>query len=297
MLRISCMRKSRRDILSLVFHDAMSTLPKSRPLRILFLHGFTQTGTLFYAKTRALHKALQKAFPASQYELHYSYPPGPAKLSVADIPGHTNSAALDGNAKDEEEDCRGWWRRKDHDVKGRGGLEIVYEGLEAGMQSISTCIQEEGPFDGVVGFSQGACAAGMVASLLEGPKRREAFERLEKNGGIEYPQSFLEQGGKGMDGVVQGPLKFAVCYGGFRALGRKYEAFYEPKLKTPVLHVLGQVDVVVEEARSRQLVAACDGGEDRVVMHPGGHFVPSQKPWLNAVVGFIKDSIEGKEGI
>ena len=32
-----------------------------------------------------------------------------------------------------------------------------------------------------------------------------------------------------------------------------------------------------------------------MVVHPGGHFVPSQKPWLDAVVRFVKECVEGKK--
>lgn len=168
--------------------------------------------------------------------------------------------------------------------------EVVYEGIERGLQSVADCIRAEGPFDGVVGFSQGAAAAAMVASLLEGSVRKEAFESKVGGGGMAYPASFLGE----VDGFVQGPLKFAVCYSGFRAPGRLYEGFYEPRIRTKVLHVLGQVDVVVDEVRGMQLVGVCEGGEGRVVVHPGGHFVPSQKPWLDAVVGFVKQCMEGE---
>ncbi|KAG8534327.1 uncharacterized protein KY384_001171 [Bacidia gigantensis] len=217
----------------------------------------------------------------------------------ADIPG-SRADELEAAG---EEDARAWWRRKDHPVKGgkEGEVEIVYEGLEEGMAAIAEAIRTEGPFNGVIGFSQGACAAGMVASLLEGRERREAFEERERagRGGVRFPPSFLEGDrvgeGKG-EGFVQGPLKFAVAYCGFKAPGERYQAFYEPKIKTPVLHVLGAVDVVVEEERSRGLVGACEGGEGRVVTHPGGHFVPSQKAWLDAVAGFVAECMEGKSG-
>ena len=101
--------------------------------------------------------------------------------------------------------------------------------------------------------------------------------------------------------MIQPPLKFAVCYSGFKAPGKTYSAFYSPRIRrTPILHVLGQLDVVVEEARARELVGACEGGEGRVVVHPGGHFVPSQKAWLDAVVGFVRECVmeeeEGGEG-
>ena len=179
---------------------------------------------------------------------------------------------------------------------------MVYEGLEAGLGVIAERIREEGPFDGVVGFSQGGCAAGMVAALLEGRGRREGFEVARKDGGIEYPESFLERAeGEGKEGLggerfVQEPLKFAVAYGGFRAPGEKYVGFYEPRIRTPVLSVLGAVDVVVEEKKAMTLVEACEEGTRKVVVHPGGHFVPSQKPWLDAVVGFIQECVEGKGG-
>jgi len=262
------------------------------------LHGFTQNPTLFHAKTRALHKTLSKTLPPSKYSLHLSYLVAPHKLASADLPGY-NPDALD-TSLEEAPEAYGWWRRKDHDVRGPpphtvqgSGTEIVYEGLPLAMEQIAQCIREEGPFDGVVGFSQGAACGAMVASLLEGVRRLDAFRRAEKEGGIAYPASFLEKGIAGIGGFVQGPLKFAVLYSGFVAPGRKYAAFYEPKIRTAVLNVLGQVDVVVEEERGRQLVEACEGGEGRVVIHPGGHFVPSQKAWLDAVVGFVKECVEG----
>ncbi len=99
--------------------------------------------------------------------------------------------------------------------------------------------------------------------------------------------------------VIHPPLKFVVVYSGFKAMQRCYEAFYEPLIKTPVLHFIGQLDSVVEEKRSRALVDACvdadektakdgDVGEERVVYHPGGHFVPSQRGYVNVVVEFIR---------
>jgi dihydrofolate reductase len=44
------------------------------------------------------------------------------------------------------------------------------------------------------------------------------------------------------------------------------------------------------------LVSACEGdaeAEGRVVFHPGGHFLPSQRPYLDAAVRFIRESLEG----
>ena len=49
------------------------------------------------------------------------------------------------------------------------------------------------------------------------------------------------------------------------------------------------MDTVVEEARTNMLVDAA-GGHDKttVVVHPGGHFVPNNRQYIDAVVAFIK---------
>jgi hypothetical protein len=165
------------------------------------------------------------------------------------------------------------------------------------LGKIAEVLKTEGPFDGVIGFSQGGACAAMVASLLE-PGRREAFEVKQSEGGMRFPESFEKDTGY-VEGTIHPPLKFAVSYSGFAARGKNpYHAFYEPKIKTKVLHFLGTQDVVVEEARSLALVEACENKEERyVVYHPGGHFLPStQKASVNALIGFIKEVMQGEEG-
>jgi len=159
--------------------------------------------------------------------------------------------------------------------------------VEDGFRTIADAIQEAGGIDGVVGFSQGGAAAAMVASLLE-PSRPQAFASGEAKAGMSYPDSFssLRQ--------TQPPLKFAVSYSAFLAPNPLYAAFYEPKISTPMLHVVGTLDSVVEESRSLALVEACV--EPKVVYHPGGHFVPIGREMVGALVGFIRQYCEEVNG-
>lgn len=250
-------------------------------------HGYTQSGSLFHAKTRALCKHLQKSFPL--HTLSFSYPTGPLRLNPADIPGYTPP---ENSAEDASEiEAFGWWRRSNT------ADPPEYLGLEDGLSAIAKVLKEEGPFDGIIGFSQGAALAAMVGSLLEGSHRRDAFthfSKQEENGasGIPFSQSFSE--------LNHPPLKFAICYSGFRSPGPRYRAFYEnPAIQTPVLHVLGSMDALVDEGRSRALVEACEGDQEklgRVVWHPGGHFLPSQRAYLDAAVVFIRGCLEGATG-
>lgn len=248
----------------------------SPALRILMLHGYTQSGPLFHAKTRALEKHLQRAFPGSVLV----YPTGPLRLNAADVPDFEPSSSTD--AADVE--AYGWWRRSNT------AEPPEYLGFCDGLAAVAEILAREGPFDGVVGFSQGAALAAMLVSLLEGTQRREAFSyfRSESPLSIPFPLSF--------ESLQHARLKFGVTYSGFVAPGQRYRAFYDhPPIQTPTAHFLGSLDTVVDEGRTRALIEACGGeGKARVIWHPGGHFVPSGKQYLEALVEFIHSTISPK---
>jgi fermentation-respiration switch protein FrsA (DUF1100 family) len=190
-------------------------------------------------------------------------------LLPADIPGF----ALPEVNEPERADAWGWWKRETGTGK--------YAGLEDGLRKIADAIREMDGIDGVIGFSQGAAAAGMVASLLEA-NRRDAF-----NEQFPYPASFAN---------LQHPnLKFAVSYSGFIAPNEEYKGFYEPKIETKMLNIIGSLDSVVEESRSLALADACGNSGSRTFYHPGGHFVPIGKDMVSALVGFIRECCEEKE--
>jgi hypothetical protein len=152
------------------------------------------------------------------------------------------------------------------------------------MEHIANTLEHEGPFDGVVGFSQGAAAAAMTASLLE-PGRREAFEDVGK---IPYPPSFAR--------LNHPPLRFMVIYSGFASTHPDYAAFYKPVIATPSLHFLGTLDTVLEESWARALVCSCEhgdsGAEGTLIVHPGGHSVPLGRREMLVVTGFVLGVLE-----
>lgn len=258
-----------------------------QPLRLLMLHGYTQSGTLFHAKSRALVKHIQKSFPL--HEVSAVYPTGPMRLKPSDIPGFEPSDNVD---PEDAIEAYGWWRRSNT------ANPPLYSGIEDGLATVAKVLSEEGPFDGVIGFSQGAALAGMLAGLLE-PGRKETFDKFAKDevegaAGMPFPSAFAQPG------FQHPPFKFALCYSGFRAPGPRYRGFYDdPSIHTPVLHVLGSLDSLVDESRSRSLIEACAGEPEKeglVVWHPGGHFLPSQRPFLDAAVQFIRRQLERSNG-
>lgn len=164
-------------------------------------------------------------------------------------------------------------------------IDGIYPGLEAGLNSIGSVLRDSGPFDGVIGFSEGAAAAAIVASLLE-KNRQDAFARFELEGGIPYPAGFAT--------LEHPPLKFMVSISGYAASNPSYRAFYNPPIRTPALHFLGSMDSVVDETASMELAESFremkDEKESIVIRHAGGHVVPSGKRELAAIVHFIKST-------
>ncbi|KAK6369731.1 Family of serine hydrolases 3 [Exophiala oligosperma] len=254
----------------------MPAAKDSPTIKVLMLHGYTQSGPLFHAKTRAMEKHLQKAFPG----LSLSYPTGPVQLRPKDVPGYDPTSSDDPDSVE----AYGWWRRSDTSDPPE------YVRLEDGLETIAKVLETEGPFDGVIGFSQGAAMATMVASLLEGESRKKAFEQARSKSplAIPYPMSF--------ERLNHPPLKFGAAYCGFRAPGERYRGFYEaPHVQTPFIHFIGSLDSVVEEARTQALVDATGGeGKTQVIMHPGGHFVPSGKQYLDTIAAFIREKMSSQ---
>lgn len=235
-----------------------------------FCIGFTQSGEKFHAKTRALEKALVKAFPGTKLV----YPTAPIELKENELP--EGKELLGGDSAS----SWAWWQaRQPHSAPFH-----EYVGLDLGLERIAAVLEQDGPFDGVIGFSQGAAAAAMTAALLE-PGRKEAFAEVENNaGGIPFPPSF--------DRLDYPPLRFVVSYSGFVSTHPGYAAFYKPLIATPSLHYHGTLDTVLEESWARALLDSCEhrsnGHDGTLVVHPSGHSVPLGRRELLVVTSFVR---------
>lgn len=133
----------------------------------------------------------------------------------------------------------------------------------------------------MIGFSQGGALAALVASALEANPARLLPVEYRLSDEVDGTRRTMCQ-----NGMVQPPLKFAIIYSGFLAIDSTCNVFFEPKINTPTMHFLGQLDSVVDESRSRRLIEACVNPE--VVVHVGGHFVPSQRANMDALATFVR---------
>ncbi|KAF8637785.1 hypothetical protein AX17_002576 [Amanita inopinata Kibby_2008] len=153
---------------------------------------------------------------------------------------------------------RGWWKSNKE--------RTIYTGLEDSLLSVRDVLKER-QFDGVLGFSQGAALAAVVAALLERPHL--------------YPPFLVD--GK----PPHPPLEFCIAVSGFKPGGHICEPIFTPSFSTPTLHVIGKTDVVVVEERSKQLIHV--SSNKRVEEHIGGHFVPTKARWRKFLCEYMKN--------
>ncbi|KAI7864055.1 serine hydrolase FSH [Spinellus fusiger] len=227
-----------------------------RKLRILCLHGMVQNGPVFRKKTAVIRKKL-----ADVAELVYITAPhlivDPRYTSEAH-----RTAALDETASLESKPY-GWWHPTKESAE-TGEEEMQYKGLMESMEYLKTVLVEEGPFDGVFGFSQGAGLAAVLTALLEGRTETDLM-----------PLDFAHP-----------PLKFAMICAGFK-LTRPPAAvrLLTHPLTTPSMHIYGTQDTLIVPEKATALAAVFD--RPVLLTHTGGHVVPSNAVCRNALLVFV----------
>lgn len=166
-------------------------LTRSARLRILCLHGYHGSARVMHAQLGSLKGMLEPY----------------ADLIAVDAP------SLD-------QGDFGWW----HATSSPFTHETTYQGWERTKTGLGRIFLEQGPFDGILGFSQGAILAGILC---------------------------------GMNGVSDLPIKFdfAIMVGGFLARDKELAKVYAHRelYAIPTLHVYGTSDMVVDALQSEKL--------------------------------------------
>ncbi|KAK4704141.1 hypothetical protein P7C70_g2079, partial [Phenoliferia sp. Uapishka_3] len=186
----------------------------SRPMKVLMLCGYLQTGRIFSGRLGNLRKAT-KDFA----ELVFIDPP-----FVIEGEDNVDPEAPPLDTLKPEDYPRGWWM-----MRGEEGRRN-YTNFDECLTYVRDVLDKQGPFDAVFGFSQGAGLAAIVTALVEKPELHPAFASCT------HP-----------------PFRFSVIAAGFEPLDpRASKLFYTP-VKTPSLHIIGKADPIVVEERSLKL--------------------------------------------
>uniref|UniRef100_A0A1B6FGM7 Serine hydrolase domain-containing protein n=1 Tax=Cuerna arida TaxID=1464854 RepID=A0A1B6FGM7_9HEMI len=203
-----------------------------RKLQILCLHGYHQNKEIFKKKIGSFRKPLKK-----YADFHFIDAPHLVDGSSSQE-GSLDSAYLPKRPEDICADGRGWWFKQASDEKS--------DGFQESLDFFVKTLEENGPFDGLMGFSQGAAFLALACILLK-------------------------------DKLSSSSVKFVIFVAGFKSHIPFHTKFYDvqTKINIPSLHVIGDTDEIISSSRSRELLELFDNS--KLVNHPGGHFVPATK--------------------
>lgn len=228
--------------------------------KILMLHGFVQSDKIFNQKTGGLRKILKKI----GYDLYY-----PCGTELVDTSLLTDGSK---NTKDLAQEFNtvtstdnkyyGWWMRNKGNKTDKTANKFDYTIPQKTYDYLHDYCQENGPFDGIIGFSQGAGLAGYLATDIN-----------------KLLNLTLEE---------QPTLKFVILFSGFKLEPKEFQnQFKETNEWVPSLHIQGELDTVVPEERSMKIYDVWGEDKRTLLKHPGSHFIPNSKPFASQVASWI----------
>lgn len=153
-------------------------------------------------------------------------------------------------------------------------VDREYHGWEQSVEELAAVWQREGPFDGVLGFSQGAVMAHILCWLGDAGRQRDNKQSCE-------PWS---------------ALKFVIFCAGFPSkLVQMREDMHgrdRSQLVLPSLHISGEKDKNVPKVHQHALCECFAGSELWEHGHDRGHVLPQTAADRNRIVEFIKNVMQ-----
>ncbi|KAI7862808.1 serine hydrolase-domain-containing protein [Spinellus fusiger] len=191
-----------------------------RKLKILCLHGFGQNATVFEKKCARFTKDLSGT-------VDFVYKTAPHRIEAPDATT-VGERSMDLVECSKESETFAWWYPSRYSFSGK-----YNHGSEATMTCLTQILLEEGPFDGVMGFSQGAAVGSLLQLLLVHSTLPEFIAK-----DIAHP-----------------PFRFVIVLSGYKDdhKGAIHHVYKSPKLPSPSLHIIGETDTVVLEEASLAL--------------------------------------------
>lgn len=204
----------------------------SEKKRILCLHGYRQSDLIFRQRTGALRKILKN-------QAEFVFIAAPNKIENV------------------EKEGLGWWFSKEDKSYNAHDVTDCDLGFNESLEVVANALAEQGPFDGILAFSQGSALLSIICALKENKDTR--FENF----------------------------KFAIFVAGFKSQQTTHQIYYETQINIPSLHVIGEDDKVIEKAMSEDLLKLY---KNKVVLnHKGGHFVPATSAEKTVYINFLKN--------
>ncbi|RLV94903.1 Family of serine hydrolases 1 [Spathaspora sp. JA1] len=250
--------------------------------KILCLPGFLQNGSTFAAKSSGIRKQLTKKL---DLQLDYLDPPQmiaskdklsfPLGATEPEAQQVWESVVSKGNNR-----C--WW---DHQGPG------INVGLAESIEYVIKHIDENGPYDGIIGFSQGAAMSMMVTNCINkllpshGPFKVALLVSCFCLTEPRRPEDSRDKINNEIVNVEE--FKQAV------KITNDTESYSIPPsdLTTKMIFVHGSSDSVVTPIRSKYAESLYQETRVRSFVHDGGHLMPNQKQFIEPIIRIFNEEL------
>ncbi len=212
-------------------------------VKVLCLHGYRQNEKVFRERSGGFRKLVKKY-------MEFTFVTAPH-----DIPEESNLA------RPSEEREKGWWFSKPGRSYNAMDETDICTGYQESLEVVKDKFVTEGPFDGVMGFSQGAAFVSLLCML-----------RSDPTAGINF--------------------KFAIMIAGFKSLVSPHTSMYSNPCECPSFHSIGATDGVIPTHSSEALLTTFTNGV--AYRHDGGHYIPSSPQLRTAILEFLAPFIAEK---
>ncbi|KAA8536723.1 hypothetical protein F0562_029201 [Nyssa sinensis] len=241
-----------------------------RKLRILCLHGFRQNASSFKGRTASLAKKLKNiaelVFVDAPHELPFIYQPCLADsndFAASSMPQNPPPPSNYCNKKFAWLVAPNFDGKSDADWKKADGPfdSLQYQqqtgGFDVSLAYLKNIFSQAGPFDGILGFSQGAAMAASVSA---------------QKGSLKIEIDF----------------RFVILCSGFTPNLSEYE---HGSINCPSLHIFGNdpgKDRQIATQASRDLASLFEDGCSVIIEHDSGHIIPTRSPYIDEIKDFLR---------
>jgi len=215
----------------------------SKP-RLLCLHGKAQTAESFSKKIGGARRKLERVFDLVFLD---------APINLEDNEKSNNDSCNNNNAAPIMNTGRAWFLREEII-----GGNYRYTELDECIDYVIQHLKDSGPYDGIIGFSQGGTVATALAT----------------------------------SGCI--PVR-AVLTAGAPCVAEAFEAANQKSndknsgLLIPKLHLAGETDAMIPTESVAKLSEM--GGNGEIVLHEKGHLFPTRAIYVDQMVKFLQTSL------
>ncbi|KAI3810315.1 hypothetical protein L1987_19927 [Smallanthus sonchifolius] len=232
----------------------------SKKLRILCLHGFRQNASSFKGRTASLAKKLKNmvefVYIDAPHQLQFIYQNkeiGETKFPPNKVCNRKFAWFIDPSM--DKNTSLNW------EIAQSPFDTLQYQkqtfGYDESLAYLKELVTKNGPFDGILGFSQGAAMAACVAA-----------QKLSLKGEIDF--------------------RFVILCSGFCVNLAENE---KNLINCPSLHIYGSdhgKDTQIAFDASRRLVSLFEEGSSVIIEHDYGHIIPTRSPYINTIKDFLE---------